>query len=108
MSRRNIADLPPPEAAYRVDRVTHRHDGQVTFETSQFAREQDAKRAKGLRKAVVRHAGVIDVEHAQRLADQLEHSGETGGNPDSPASSLYMRKQRLKVIGALWRLMEGS
>ena len=91
-----------------MDRVTQRHDGQVGFETSQFARDQDAKRAKRVRKAVSRHSDLVDVEHAQRLADQLEQSGETGANPQSPASSLYMRKQRLNVIGALWKLMEGS
>jgi hypothetical protein len=108
MSRRNIADLPPPDPTYRVDLVTRRHDGQVSFETVSFAREVDLSRARSLRRAAVRYPGVLDAGHAQRLAAQLEQSGETGANPESPASSLYMRKQRLRVIGALWRLMEGS
>ena len=108
MSQRNISDLSSPEAAFRVDRVTQRHNGHVTFETSRFARDEDAKRAKRLLKTVRNSPGLIDVDHALRLAAQLEQSAEIGDNPDSPASSLYMRKQRLKVIGALWKLMEGS
>lgn len=105
MSQRNIADLPMPSASYRVDRVTSRDDGIVSFETVCASREEDARRARGLRNAISRYQSVIDVGHAQRLAAQLEHGAETGANPESPASSLYMRKHRLRVIGALWQMM---
>jgi hypothetical protein len=107
MSQRNIADLPLPPAPFRVDRVTLRSDGRARFETLASAREEDARRVKGLRSAMIRHAHVIDVDRAQHLAAQLEESAETGAHPESLASSLYMRKQRMKVIGALWRLMNG-
>jgi hypothetical protein len=105
MSQRNISHLPSPVTPCRVDRFTPRQDRQITFETTTFARQVDVNRANGLRNCVLRYPGTIDVEHALRLADQLEQSGETGANPVSLASSLYMRKQRLKVIGALWQLM---
>jgi hypothetical protein len=108
VSRRNIAYLLLPQAQYRVDRVSSPEDGSGGFETQAFARAQDAKRAKRLRKAVRRYADAIDADHAMRLAAQLEHSGETGDSPDSLASSVYMRTQRIRVIGALWALMMGS
>lgn len=106
MSQRNISDLPRQPAKYRVDRVAKRSDGRSAFETRRSAIKEDARRAKGLRKAINRHPNVIDVTTAEPLADQLEISGESGETPDSLASSLYMRGHRVKVIGALWQLMD--
>lgn len=94
-----------PAAAFRVDRVTQRNDGQVTFESAGFSRSEDARRARGLCTAANRGSAVMDPDDARHLAAQLGRGAEGGEYPESLASSLCMRKHRIRVVGALWRLM---
>jgi len=106
VSQRNISNLPPPPKAYRPDKETRREDGQIKFEKPGACQCEDTARAKALRRTANRHPNVVDMDCARKLADQLERSGETGENPESVASSLYMREQRRRIIGALWQLVE--
>ena len=105
MSRRNISGLPMPDARYRVDRATRCGDSEVRFETRSMSRSEDARRAHGLRNAATNHLTGEEAKAAERLAADLEESIANHEPYESPASSVYMREQRIRVIGALWKVM---
>lgn len=106
MSQRNITHLGKPPRRYRVDRgVTARL---CKFETVGDSRAEDLLRARDLRRAAKKFPKLIDGEAAEALAEKLEAAGKGEEVPQTLASSVYMRGQRINVSGALWQLIRGS
>jgi len=99
VSRRNISHLPPPAERYRVDILSH------SFETDLAAAREDSLRAKKLRKRAdqckkgKRRASLLV------LADLLDPA-VTPDTPETLASARYLREQRIKIIGALWKAVD--
>ncbi len=102
MARLNITHLPAPPSRYRIDRLPPAPEGRLLFETKTEKREEDNLRAKSLR-ADSTHP-LIDPTTALDLADRL--GGPVSGCVGCLASSRYMRKLRIKIIGNLWRLVD--
>lgn len=106
MSGRGIGDLGKPERRHRMDLgFNAKRSG---FEKIGDSRKEDLTRARRLRWSAKRHADVIDAEAALALADKLEAAGEGRKVPESLASSVYLREQRINVAGALWKLIRES
>ena len=75
------------------------------FETEAFVTEMDRRHARKLR----RHAAVVGGKAAKallRLADRIDP--DVTDYPDTPVSQRYMREQRIRILGALWRLINGA
>lgn len=106
MSRRGIGDLGRPDRRFRIDLgYSARRSG---FEKIGASRREDLTRARRLRWTAKRHPDVIDAEAALALAVKLESAGEGKDVPESLASAVYMRGQRINVAGALWKLLRES
>ena len=106
MSRRGIGDLERPARRYRMDLgYNAKRSG---FEKIGNSRSEDLLRARRLRWSAKRHLAVIDEESALALADKLEAAGSRLTAPESLASAVYMRDQRINVAGALWKLIRES
>lgn len=104
MSQRNIAHIGKPERRYRVDiGFNARESG---FEKLKSSQAEDLLRAKQLRNAARCYPEFTNREAALTLARQLETAGNGGKVPKSLASSTYMRSKRIKVSGALLKLMK--
>ena len=97
MAGLSIADLTWPEDHYRVDLHSPR------FETREAAALQDALKAKRLRKLAKNRSGKRAVR-LNALADLLDPE-VTPDTPTTLASSRYVRELRIRVIGAVWRLV---
>ena len=97
MAGLSMADLPFPEDCYRVDLHS------PNFETSEAAAFQDAFKAKGLRRRAkkCRRKRAVRLNALAELLDP-EVTPET---PQTLASSRYMRDLRIRVIGAVWKLV---
>ena len=108
MSQKGIGGVGKPRKRDRVDRGKNaRLSG---FETLGDCHAEDLERAKGLRKAAKKHSDKVNVEEMLALAAKLEEAGRGGKVPKSLASSTYMRRLRIKIVGALWlliRLLKG-
>jgi hypothetical protein len=106
MSGRGIGDLGKPEQRYRMDLgFSAKRSG---LEKLGKCQDEDLTRERRLRWAAKRHPDVIDAKAALALADKLEAAGEGRKVPESLASSVYMRGQRINVAGALWKLIRES
>lgn len=106
MSQRNISHLGRPPLRYRVDRgATARL---CKFETVGDSGAEDLLRARELRRAAKKYPELIDGEAAEALAEKLEAAENGEEVPQTLASSVYMRGQRINVSGALWQLIRGS
>lgn len=88
-----------PMVAYRLDRALRR--GERFFETGADKRDEDAGRVRGLQTAQLAKR---DRRRAERLIRRLLQGVETGVPYPTLASSLYVREQRIPIIGAVWRL----
>lgn len=106
MSQRGIGDLKRPPLKARMDLGNNAKRSQ--FESLGMARGEDAKRAKLLKRAAVKHPDVIGAHAAIPLSRRLAASGEGEEVPDSLASSVHMRSLRVNVAGALWKLMRAA
>lgn len=106
MSQRNIAHIGKPERRYRVDIGSNARES--GFEKLKSSQAEDLLRAKQLRKAARCYPELIDREAALTLARRLETAGNGGKVPKSLASSTYMRSKRIKVSGALLKLMRAQ
>ena len=97
MARPNIAMLNMPPLAYRPDRRAQ------DFESRRASEDEDQLRANRLKKFATVNDGALG-ERAVGLANLLQQS-QTGNPPDTPASKLYMRDQRIRIFGQLWKLI---
>lgn len=100
-SKCNGAKLP---VKYRVD--IGNNAVRSGFETRGRSRTEDLLRAKQLRKAAEKYPDDIDRDAALQLAQKLEAAGNGNDVPDSLASSVYMREQRVNIVGALWQVVD--
>lgn len=100
MPRLGIRTLPKPKLRYRPDRH------QDSFESAQAARAEDALRAKSLRKSLKLLTTGLDAEKGKRLARLLEQRASGQSTRASLASSTYVRRVRVRMGGALWRLLK--
>ncbi len=94
MPRRNITQIGRPPRKYRVDL-----DPNAKFEKAADSAKEDRRRAKLLRSAKLPPKLKAA---ANDLADRLDGRSV----PETPASSRYMREQRIDVVGALWQLCD--
>lgn len=95
MAGRGITDLPFPPEQWRVDIHS------AGFESAEFAAHQDALRAKMLRKRATKLTGKRR-GRMLALADALDPT-LTPEIPKTPASARYIRDQRIRIIGAVWK-----
>ena len=98
MSALRIDELPWPTDEFRIDLHSK------NFESENEVELEDAKRAKRLRKTALG-------EQAKRAAELLDLANLldpllTPQKPITLASSRYLRELRIRVIGALWRLVD--
>lgn len=91
----SITDLPLPEQRYRVDLHS------PGFETRKKAAAEDALRATQLRKQAKGGKGKR-ARRARALANRLDPKLHPD-TPQTPASARYMREQRIRIIGAIWK-----
>lgn len=97
IGRPGITSLPKPKYRFDLTRTP-------SFETREAVTKQDRFRAVRLRSLAGRALGArADELHA--LADAIDP--DVALNPTTPASSRYMRLQRINIIGALWELLYG-
>lgn len=102
MGRLSISSLPYPPETYRISRLTDGPSGRPIFETRMDTRAEDCHRATSLAKAVSQHPSddpTAALDLARRLASAQSCDRRT------LASSRYMRRVRLRLIGALWPLI---
>lgn len=101
-----IKDLNVP-SFFRVDRGENA--ALCKFESAADSRAEDAKRAKLLRTAAATFPEDVKAMDVEDLASMLEHNACTyseGQAAPTLASSMFMRELRIKVSGAIWRLVE--
>lgn len=97
MSGLGIGDLGWPNDEYRPDLHV------PGFETEADAADEDRTRGRILRADSGNHGGGWG-EKARALADKLDPDLNPE-IPETPASARYMRDQRIRIIGALWKLL---
>jgi hypothetical protein len=97
MGRLSIIDLPWPRDDFRIDKRDRR------FETVDKARDEDRKRVALIRASAARTLDVTSAGRTNGLAARLRYCNHVA--PATMASSLYMRDQRIRVIGALLKLI---
>lgn len=91
----SAAGYPWPLPHYRVDLYSR------GFETEKKSARWDKRRARQLRKQAAKWKGKRR-ERALALADLLDPK-VTPDAPETPASSRFMRDQRIRRIGGLWQ-----
>ena len=106
MARPGISKLGLPPKKYRPDHRTTRKDGLIRFETEEKAPTEDAVRIESLARAAELYPEIIDAEQVKRLIKRLKWAGSFDERGYTLASSVYMRDQRLRVIGWLWALQD--
>ena len=94
----SIMDLLPPKRRYRVDLHS------PGFETRTMAAAEDAVRAKQLRKWAKGRKGKR-ARRVRALADLLDPKLHPY-TLQTLASARYMREQRIRIIGAVWKLVD--
>lgn len=90
-----IDSLPLPSRRFDLNAVN-------SFETELAASIEDSERARRLRSQAGRNQ--VDSRHLRNLADRIDP--ENTSEPDTVASSRYMRAQRRRIFGALWELLD--
>lgn len=95
MPRLSATGYPWPLPHWRVDLHSK------GFEAEKTAKRWDTRKARRLRKQAAKWKGKRR-ERALALADALDPK-VTPDAPKSPASSRYMRDQRIRRIGGLWK-----
>ena len=93
--RPGISSLPPAPMRFNVARTPG-------FEGDQA--KEDARRARMLRWRARTNAE--SGEALRDLANRIDPN--VNKYPNTPASSRYMRRQRIRVLSAVWRLMYDS
>lgn len=106
MARLGIKDLPNPKIGFQPSRDTRRADGKVKFETVRNGRDEDAARARLMRKAIKKHSNKFYRSVVMDLKRRMVEGSKTGVPHASLASSLNMRMWRAVIIGNLWPLVE--
>lgn len=106
MPRRNITSMPLPQPRYRPDRAQSQRIGGNKFETARDARLEDQKRCEALVKRSKRAKLAKLKAKAAKLAQKLAYREHGLDPPDSMASSGYMRDQRIRIGGAIWKLTD--
>ncbi|WP_143090084.1 hypothetical protein [Sphingomonas rubra] len=98
VGRPGISSLPPPLPRFDLTNTPG-------FETAEAVADEDRYRASVLRN----RASTAKPRRAQalcELADAIDPA--VTHNPRTAASSRYMRDQRIRVIGAIWELIDGQ
>lgn len=108
MARPGISKLGLPPKQYRADRRTTRKDGLIRFETEDAARAEDRSRLEWLPRAAREHPDIIDAERVKRLLKRLKWAAKYDERGNTPASSVYMRDMRLRIVGWLWALQDDA
>lgn len=98
MASLSTEDLPWPPDCHRVDLAL------PDFESEDDARVEDSKRAKLLFAAARKATKEGNKRAALNLARRLDYGD--GEPPKTIASNLYMRDQRIRVVGQLWKLCD--
>lgn len=103
MPRLGIEDLPAPEPTYRITAAPPPTPGPRgphwrLFESNGFSRGEDRKR---LQLCVTSRSPLFSSRAARRLAEKL--SGKRA--PHTLASSRRFRRYRIRIIGAIWKLI---
>ena len=100
MSGRCIDELARPPEEHRIDK-----DPDSGLETKGECKKQLAIRVTGLRRPLTMDSELIDPDEAERLAEQLKHSEQTGRCSISLVDNLYMRMLRIRIAGWLLLLL---
>lgn len=102
MPRRSLNDLPMPERIYRPDLLL---SAGSKFETLSQAKEEDRKRARLIISPSARNQDLFSPDDATNLWDRLNYRLTQREIPPTLASSAYMRDQRIRLTGALHKLV---
>lgn len=101
MPRLNIACLPDPPERYRPDHIPPPRS-KKPFESIQAVQQEEAKRHSGLSLALKRHLrNPGNIRATRLLMAKLDGSGDY----PSMASPVYMREQRKRIGGHLYKLI---
>lgn len=100
MGRLGVSDLPYPTDPYRINRLMG--GLRQIFESRANARDEDLYRVKALTKVAAQFSN-IDSTAALDLAHRLASSRSSDRR--TLASKRYMRRFRVRLIGALWPLV---
>ncbi|KAA9013046.1 MULTISPECIES: hypothetical protein [Sphingobium] len=104
MARPGISKLGLPPKKYRPDRRATRKDGLIKFETEEASYTEDEFRIGQLRRVARLYPSLFKKNYIRQLRRRLR-KGVEGHRPDrTPASSIYMRNWRVRVVGWLWQL----
>lgn len=106
MARPGISKLGLPPRIYLPDICTPRVNGKPSFETPDESDREDLKRAQLLRESAFEHPEHVDPQAAVKLARRLEEGAGVGEIANTPASSVWMREQRRRIVGWLWFLSD--
>ena len=102
MPRSNIENLPIPPKRYRPNCSTENPNGIITFETKQDARREDKKRVKALKRQLKRDGHLLSPKKRTKIIQLIKDIKHA----KSQASSVYMRKQRIRIAGNLWQIID--
>lgn len=98
VGRTGLLSLGLPPARYDLT-------GTPGFETEAFVTGYDRKHAQLLRRRARVVGGTAAIK-LSRLADCIDP--DVTAFPDTAASQRYMREQRIRILGALWSLIDGA
>lgn len=102
MPRLNLTMLTKPPAGYDPGGRKYRKRG-GKFETKKAAAAEDAKRQK-----LVATTRKVDASGPWTSESAVMRLQEAIAGASTPASSLYMRKQRRRIVGHLWKLVDDT
>lgn len=97
IGRPGITTLPKPNPRFNPAHAPG-------FETQKAVAGEDRLRAARLRRVAAKLSGAR-ARKLDELADAIDP--DVTVNATTPASSRYMRLQRIRIIGALWELVYG-
>lgn len=101
MARLNITNLPKPPRDFRPDRESDASTVRVKFETKVAAKREDNTRLQ-LIKAITKRLRSSGSSLTEKQISRLKkHIAKARG----AASSVYMRKLRIRIAGNLWALV---
>lgn len=109
MARLSIDDLEEPEARYAPYLAPPCPKTGNTFETRASAEQEDLTRSTLIRRTcATSHDLPFDRADALELAGRLQESGRGIREHETLASKVCMGRKRIRVVGALWRLIDAQ
>ena len=97
MSRRNITGLPFPTGQYRIDKHW------PAFGNLAQSVGEAGHRVRRLRTALLSDSA--STIRAIELARLLDPDDPNWRNPENPANPVYMRDQRIRIVGGIWKVI---